>query len=133
VKFNTKVITGGLDAEIYLWDRSNGKVLSKLKSHSDEVTKVLFSPTNQTFVSTSKDKTTKIWNLNEDKYEVTNTLKNHQEGITGLCFHPSGEYFITCSKDQTWCLQDVAQGLNIFQSVQQQERYSTGKFSCNRQ
>ena len=56
-----QTLASGSDNTIKLWNMHTGKLLHRLKGHSDEITSVVFSPDGQMLVSGSRDKTIKIW------------------------------------------------------------------------
>ena len=75
------VATGGADKQLIIWD-SNLKPLKVFHQHRDEVTALAFRQgTNQVF-SASKDRTIKIWSLDELAY--VDTLYGHQDQVVDV-------------------------------------------------
>jgi len=58
---NGKIASASVDKCINIWSLQTGELLRKLSAHSDWVLSVAFSRTGDTLVSSSKDKTIKIW------------------------------------------------------------------------
>lgn len=59
-------------------------------------------------LTTSTDKTARVWNRGEDSYACAAVLKDHASDVTAASLHATGEYFVTASLDKTWCFYDVA-------------------------
>lgn len=73
------VVTGGADRKLIVWDSETLKPLKIFTQHRDAVTSLAFrGKTNQLF-SASKDRTVKIWSLNELAY--VETLFGHQDEV----------------------------------------------------
>lgn len=73
------VATGGADRKLIIWDAPTLKPLKVFTQHRDAVTSLAFrGKTNQLF-SASKDRTVKIWSLNELAY--VETLFGHQDEV----------------------------------------------------
>jgi WD40 repeat protein len=56
-----KVLSGGTDRKVKLWDFSTGKLEREFVGHEDTVTSVAFSPDNTMALSGSCDHTIKLW------------------------------------------------------------------------
>jgi WD40 repeat protein len=58
-----RMLSGGMDKTIRLWDVQTGAQLKKLIGHSDLVTSVAFLPDGRRAVSCSVDRTVRLWDL----------------------------------------------------------------------
>jgi WD40 repeat protein len=56
-----KVLSGGTDKKVKLWDFSTGKLEREFVGHEDTVTSVAFSPDNTMALSGSSDHTIRLW------------------------------------------------------------------------
>jgi len=56
-----KVLSGGSDKKVKLWDFSTGKLEREFVGHEDTVTSVAFSPDNTMALSGSCDHTIRLW------------------------------------------------------------------------
>ena len=56
-----RIVSGGSDRLIILWDVQTGKLILTLRGHEGGVTGIAFSPDGRWFVSASADHTLKIW------------------------------------------------------------------------
>lgn len=76
------VATGGGDNKLIVWDAATLKPLKFFSQHRDSITSLAFRRgTNQLF-SASKDRTIKIWSLDELAY--VETLFGHQDEVVGV-------------------------------------------------
>ncbi|BGP17823.1 hypothetical protein JCM10213_008377 [Rhodosporidiobolus nylandii] len=110
------LVTGGLDKDVILFDRSTGKNLAKLKGHTKKVTSVLPSPslTEEAgipvfVVSSSLDKSVRVWTPNGGKqlYGCTSPLTLGGE-VSALALHPSGSLAAAACADGSWSIVDLA-------------------------
>lgn len=70
VAFNSdasKVASAGEEKVIDIWNAKAGNQIARLESHQDDVTNIAFIDFDRKIVSTSKDKTTKIWDVTKKK------------------------------------------------------------------
>ena len=69
----------------YLKNKSqNAKITGTLSGHGSWVLSVAFSPDNNHFVSSSSDRTVKIWD--KEKMKCVHTFYEHQDQVM-LIFH----------------------------------------------
>ncbi|ETO13845.1 hypothetical protein RFI_23522 [Reticulomyxa filosa] len=77
--------------------------------HSDCVKSVNFSPDGTKFISSSDDKTIKIWDI--ESGNVIQELKGHLDSVNDAQFSPDGNMIISCSCDSTIRLWDAKTGI----------------------
>ena len=62
----------------------------------------------QTILSSSADKTTRIWSeTSPGAFTCAATLTDHSAEVVGVTVHPSRKYFVTGSADGSWCFYDL--------------------------
>ncbi|MCE9534160.1 MAG: WD40 repeat domain-containing protein [Planctomycetes bacterium] len=66
--------------------------------HSETVTSLAISPDGKTFVTGSRDRSIRVWDLNTTK--VIRTLQGHTDEVTSLAFTKDGTQLASASKDQ---------------------------------
>lgn len=81
-----------------VWSIATRK-LRTLRSHTDWVTDAVFSPNNNYILTTSYDRTAKVFNL-EDGVPILNIAK-HRNAVQSGAFSPDSKYVITASWDRT--------------------------------
>ncbi|MEQ9359127.1 nSTAND1 domain-containing NTPase [Coleofasciculus chthonoplastes] len=82
--------------------------INRLEGHNDTVTSVRFSPNDKKIVSTSADKTIKLWNSSDGS--LIKTLEGHQDIVTSASFSPNGEIIASTSVDKTIKLWNSSDG-----------------------
>ncbi|OMJ23856.1 Pre-mRNA-processing factor 19 [Smittium culicis] len=117
------ILTGGVDGNASIYQRSSGQIISELKAHTKKLTHVSW-PNNQTSDSSgilftgSADKTVKIWSCgsqdNYSEWSNIHVLKNHSSAISGLSAHPSNSFIFSSSVDGLWFLDDIQTGRTLF-------------------
>jgi WD40 repeat protein len=75
-----------------------GKLLVDLDKHSYNVWNAVFSPDGSKILTTSWDKTAKLWNLNGD---ILADLNYHTDLVFSPVFSPDGNRILTTSRDGT--------------------------------
>jgi len=103
-----KVISGGDDKSLQLWDATSCEELKKFAGHGELVNSVAFSPNSSRIVSGSKDKTLKLWDAISG--EALKTLAGHGDQVNGVAFSPDGLRIISGSDDKTLKVWDTTSG-----------------------
>jgi WD40 repeat protein len=102
-----RLISGGADCTINLWDLQTGQVLSRLAGHTDVVRAIALSPDGQTVVSGSGDKTIKIWNLQTN--ELISTLEETSP-VWSVALSPDGKTLVSGSGTGTLNFWQISSG-----------------------
>ena len=77
----------------------DGTLKNTFKLHTDSVDALVSLPDNQHALSGSRDKTVKLFNVNDGA--VLRTFKHHTQGVTCLALLPDGLRFVSSSRDHT--------------------------------
>lgn len=88
--------------------------LHKVEAHSTYCLKALLSPDVKYLATTSSDKTTKIWNI-EENFALDKTLVGHQRWVWDCAFSADSAYLVTASSDKTARLWDLSSGEAILE------------------
>lgn len=106
-----QVVSGSRDNTLRVWNtRGECKFTSVTNKHDDWVSCVRFSPNtaNQqtpTIISTSWDRTVKVWSLNT--WDVQTTFTGHNGPIHDVTISPDGSLCATGGKDSNCILWDI--------------------------
>lgn len=110
------IATGGVDTNAVIFDRSSGEILSTLSGHSKKVTSVKFVARDDFFLTSSADKTVRIWQgSDEGNYNCNHVLRDHNAEVQAVTVHATNNYFVTASLDNTWCFYELSSGLCLAQ------------------
>lgn len=111
---DVRVVTGGVDSQVIVFDAEKEKLVQKLLGHSKKINCVAFHPTKDVILSASQDATARIWACGDSaelkSYECGSVVRKHRAEVTDLSVHPLGDYFVTSSLDKSWALHELATG-----------------------
>ncbi|GCB81645.1 hypothetical protein scyTo_0023166, partial [Scyliorhinus torazame] len=103
-----KVLTGGADKNVVVFDKNSEQILATLKGHSKKVTSVVFHPSENVVFSASPDTTIRIWSVSTTS--CVQVVRAHEGAVTGLSLHATGDYLLSASDDQYWAFSDIRTG-----------------------
>jgi len=103
---------------IRIYDYQSGQLLKILRSHEDIVLDLVFSEDNQFLVSASGDKTSKIWNIEQD-FKLKDTINFHTAAVYSVnIILDNNQHFIFTSGLDKKILMYNMERQNIVQSVE---------------
>lgn len=109
---SNKMISGGADGRVIVWDRSFSKLSSfdvcsdKFKSLNLVVQSVCFSSDGQTILVGTKGSEIVEYNNNGSMAKII-TQAHYKDELWGIAFHPSGDEYCTVGDDKTLRLWNV--------------------------
>ncbi|MDX6408936.1 MAG: hypothetical protein QOE13_2007 [Gaiellaceae bacterium] len=83
---------GADDGSIRLWNSRNGKLVTVLHGHREEVLSVAFSPDGKELLSGSRDGDARVWNLSD---RASTLLRGHGGPVFDANFSSDGEWIVT--------------------------------------
>ena len=86
-----------------------GPLLRTINAHSDAINAVVVSPDGRYAISTSQDKTLKVWDLKNESELYT--LKGHSSAVNAVAVTPDGLYAVSASSDHSLKLWDLNKGV----------------------
>lgn len=110
-----RLVAGGNDKLVYVWDMESGRLLFRLSGHAERVTALSFAPDGRKFATASQDRTIKIWEA-ESGREIR-VLKGHTDYISSVAFSHDGRRIVSSSWDHTVRIWDVESGLELVDLV----------------
>ncbi|CAL8263991.1 unnamed protein product [Lota lota] len=103
-----KVLTGGADKNVVVFDKSEEQIVATLKGHTKKVTSVIYHPSQAVVFSASPDSTIRVWSVTGGN--CVQVVRAHEAAVTGLSLHATGDYLLSSSEDQYWAFSDVQTG-----------------------
>jgi len=91
------------DKSVWLWDVDNDDeeymCASVLHSHTQDVKRVAWHPSEEILASASYDNNIKIYREDDDDWICTATLSSHTSTVWSITWEPQGERLASCSED----------------------------------
>jgi WD40 repeat protein len=106
-----RLVTGGLDHTVRVWDADAGSELLILRGHTSGIWCVAVDPQGRWIASASIDATVKIWELESGRF--LRTLEGHKDRVYGVCFSPDSKWVASGSWDKTVKVWDVLTGNEV--------------------
>lgn len=104
------LLFSSLNGVAKLWSMPKVQKVSTLKGHTERLTDIKFSPTDNLLATGSADRTARLWNTEGSHLK---TFGGHLDRLARIAFHPSGKYLGTTSFDKTWRLWDIDTGAEL--------------------
>jgi len=101
-----RIVTGGLDSDVSVFDVQTRKQVAKLSGHTKRVNSVLFHPTEDLIFSCSQDRTIRVWAGDN----AAHVIRTHNDDVVGISLHATGEYVASASNDKSWAFHDIRSG-----------------------
>jgi pre-mRNA-processing factor 19 len=110
-----RLVTGGVDQQVILFDAKEEKLAQKLLGHTKKVTSVAWHDTKDIVVSASQDMTARVWSCTDSSnwkapWTCAHVVRKHQVEISDVSMHPLGDFFCTSSLDKSWAVHDISTG-----------------------
>jgi WD40 repeat protein len=83
-----RVVTGGMDGVVRLWDARKGEQLKQFEGHQDDVVVVAAAPRGATVFSGSADGTVRAWDVESGK--ALHRIRAHGVVVQDLAVSPDG-------------------------------------------
>jgi WD40 repeat protein len=88
----------GGDYPVTVWDAATGKEKFTLAGHQQYISGVTFSPNGRLIVTSSGDKTARLWDGNG---KLISELRGHTKSVSGAQFSRDSQFVVTGSADNT--------------------------------
>jgi WD40 repeat protein len=94
-----RLVSGGRDRTLRIWDVSNGTTLAALSGHTDEVFVAAFSPDGTRIVSGGRDRVIRVWDAG--RFDEITQLHGHTSYVYCLTFSPDSRTLASGGGDNT--------------------------------
>ena len=105
---SSRVVTGGNDKNVVVFNKETQQVVAVLKGHTKKVTNVVYHPVEDAVISASPDETVRVWNVKNA--ECSHIVRAHDQRVTGISLHPTGDFVLASSTDCSWSFSDIRNG-----------------------
>ncbi|MGW6931039.1 pentapeptide repeat-containing protein, partial [Lentzea sp. NPDC054927] len=90
---NTRILTGGNDRTVRIWDATTGQLLHQLTEHDDWVRAVAWSPDNTRILTGGDDNTARIWDATTG--HQLHQLTGHDSSVNAVAWSPDNTRILT--------------------------------------
>ena len=94
-----RIVGGGFDGTVRLWDAASGAELKVLRGHEGAVNAAGFAPAGDRIVSGGLDDTVRLWNAASG--EELLVLRGHKGSVSAAGFAPTGDRIVSGGSDGT--------------------------------
>lgn len=96
---NFKTLALGREkGDVILWDLESETLIRTISGHQSAITDVDFSPDNKLLLTSSRDRTVRIWDIENSK-KLPLVFDDHSDWVMTACFDPTGKKVISGSRD----------------------------------
>jgi WD40 repeat protein len=107
-----RVLSGGYDGTLRVWDLHAGQLLRTIAGHETSVNAVAVTPDGRQALSASHDRTLKLWDL--ETGQLVRSFSGHEDGVTAVAVAPDGRRVLSGGHDGTLRLGDLRTGQLYF-------------------
>lgn len=99
-----------------------------LQGHDRGVTWVEFHPNLPLILSSSDDRTLKVWRMSEARAWELDTCRGHSDDVTCGVFHPSQDLILSCSADKTLRTWDSNRRVQLHSFKRENDKFWSVRF-----
>lgn len=107
----TRVVSGGKDKTVRVWNVATGQVELAFEGHTHIVMSVAFNHNGTRVVSSSRDKTLRVWDVAVGGEAIL--VLNHEKIVFSVAFNHDGRRIVSGSADKTMRVWDSATGQQL--------------------
>ena len=107
----TRIVSGGDDKIVRIWDATTGEELKALAGHLARVSSVTFSPDGARILSGSYDNSVRLWDISTG--EELRTFNGHSDRVFSVAMTPDGTRIVSGSADSMVKVWDAGTGAEL--------------------
>ncbi|KAJ3402012.1 hypothetical protein HDU80_005508 [Chytriomyces hyalinus] len=89
----------------YIWNLdAGGELCYKVEGHLESINSVIFHKDASMLLTSSADKSIKVWNLGEEGAELVQSIDGHHFGMRPLCISPDGNFVASATSSNVFKL-----------------------------
>lgn len=112
---SSKIVSGGKDGLVVLWDVQSAKQVKALPQHTGVVTKVMFSQDGQLLFSAGSDNKIIVYDI--QKGMKLYTFNQHTDDVITFALSPDGKRLASAGADKNILLWDLQTGKMLSQPI----------------
>lgn len=127
-----RLVTGGSDRVLKVWDTNTGQPIEQLSVHSGPIMSIATSPQGTWIASGDMNGTIKLWNNHVGKEQLS--IYSNRKGVSYLAFSPGEKYLASTNSDETFSLYPLSsEQLHVHVSeLLKSSSFSPSKDDCER-
>lgn len=106
-----KLVTGGSDGSVRLWDLKHHACLLNLKGCEGVISVVIYHPIDNVLFATGDDTKINSWGM--ENGEIKFVYNGHFSKVTSIVFHHDNKNMISTGRDKVIILWDVSKGVSV--------------------
>jgi WD40 repeat protein len=106
-----RIVSGGWDRTVKVWDATTGQHLRTLQGHTAAVLAVAISSDGKRIVSASSDDGVKVWDLNTGKELLS--FRGRRASVSGVAISPDGRRIVIGGVDKTVHIHEATTGKHL--------------------
>jgi mitogen-activated protein kinase organizer 1 len=96
---NGRIISGGEDRSLFLWEVSTGRIIRRISAHQQAVNCVIFNADATLFFAASDDRTISAWDLRSNSRQPVQLFRDFKDAVTSVALSPAGSALCAGSVD----------------------------------
>jgi serine/threonine protein kinase/WD40 repeat protein len=105
-----RVLSGGDDKEVHVWDTASGEMVRALSGHEEAVLAVALSADGHVALSGAADGSLLVWNLEDESQEARRLEPGHTGAVRAVALSADGKRAVSGGDDKTVRVWDVETG-----------------------
>jgi WD40 repeat protein/serine/threonine protein kinase len=101
-------LTASNDQTVRIWEAESNRLLTELRGHRGDVTRLIMSNDGKSFLSSSRDRTLKMWDL--ERVLEPSVVSAHDNNIYTIAYSADGKLLASGSEDGTAKVWEAATG-----------------------
>lgn len=117
-----RLVTGGCDGQIRIWNTATGKLLGRMEGHFDRVNSLAYSSDGRWVASGGRDQRLLLWDTRSGEYRV---LEEDEQYIHAVDFSPDGRRLVSGGYGRVLRFRDVPSGEVLYETAEHDKEISS--------
>jgi WD40 repeat protein len=108
---SSRLVSGGKDGRVVIWDTNTGNILQTIDAHNGVVTAVKFHPIAEIVISAGADNKIVVYDF--AKQDLMYQWEQHEDDVLSLAINPEGTILASGGADKSIWLWDLKSGTDL--------------------